>query len=396
MNPRSRYKKIIGRILIIFLVTVVAIIGLLYYLVVHRFKESIKYIVNNESNGKYAFDADKATVSFFNKTVTLKKVSLRCLDTAGLNQYYDVKVPEIYFSFTSWKDLILNKKLIVDSLAIQNPDIFIHVNKEPEATLKQTAAFKTADILNFLEKTLAHFNAHSFSIKDLSFTYAKRNGPKPFHGDHISINIVNFTKVDNNDRHLFGSDTISLSLGRQNWILPDGIHEISFKNFNFYSSSQKIELDSFTFRQKATQGSPAVVIEGDKFFFNSSHLPTIYQKDELNIDTLFCLNPVLTIMGTGSNDNNKKNNPKKDSTVLSQASNALFKLVRIKFINVIDGEFHLKSNDLDTSTSGAHKSNASIYNLVIDNENNKSLTTDSIKINLKDIQFYSSDSLSKL
>ncbi|MEO6917424.1 MAG: hypothetical protein ABI151_18870, partial [Chitinophagaceae bacterium] len=230
MKTEGKNKKHFFRKLVIFFsVFLVAIIGILYYIVVHRFKESLQFLVTKESAGKYAFDADKATVSFFDKTITLKKVSLRCLDSISPNQFYNVKVPEIYFSFTSWKSLVFDKKLFVDSLSIVEPNISIYVNKEPEAISKRTAAFKTSDILNFLEKTLSHFNAHSFSIKDLSFTYAKRNGTKPLQGDHISVNIINFTKVDNNDRHLLGSDTISLSLGKQSWIFPDGIHEISFK-----------------------------------------------------------------------------------------------------------------------------------------------------------------------
>ncbi|MEO6933334.1 MAG: hypothetical protein ABI151_17000, partial [Chitinophagaceae bacterium] len=184
--------------------------------------------------------------------------------------------------------------------------------------------------------------------------------------------------------------------GKQSWIFPDGIHEISFKELKIFSSSQKMELDSFTLKQKATPGRPGVVLTGDKFFFNSSHLPTIYQKNELNIDTLYCVNPILSILGKGNNDEANKSDRQKKVDTTAQSANALFKLIRINYIDVSNGEFHLKQNDLDTSVSGAHKTNARIYNLVIDNENDKELSTDSIKINLKNLQFYSSDSLSKL
>ena len=166
---------------------------------------------------------------------------------------------------------------------------------------------------------------------------------------------------------------------------------MSFKQFNFFSSSQRIELDSFSFIQKASKDKGELVIQGDKFFFNSKHLPAIYQKNSLIIDTLYCLNPVLTL-----SENGVKQKKKDTAVTAKKMNNDLFKYINIKFIDVINGEMHLKNKSTDSSSTGAHKSNAAIYNLVIDNENDKNLSTDSIKVNLKNIEFYSKDSLAKL
>lgn len=385
-------RKIMGRVIVGFCLLLVILIGTGYFLAVHRLKASVEYVVKKETGGKYEFHADKASLSLFNKTLYLKRVSLQCIDSAGLDQYYNVKVPEIFFSFTSWRELIFNQKLIVDSFSVVQPDIFLQVNHDTVDTTTKSSAFKTSDILDFLEKTLVHFNAHSIRIENLAFTYSKPQ-QAPLLVDHVSFEVVNFTKVDNNDRHVFGSDIVNLSLGRQNWKLPDGIHEISFKKFSFASSTQTVELDSFTFRQKVTAERPGLLLEGEKFYFNSSHLPTIYQKNELNIDTLYCVNPVLSLTQQTIVNNSTSTEAQKDSAAAAQA---LFRLIQIRFIDIVNGEFHLKSNETDSSISGLHKSNATVYNLVIDNENNESLTTDSVRVNLKDIQFYSSDSLTKL
>ena len=220
MSISPRKKKFIVRTLMILATLIVVIIGVLYYIIAHKFKESIQFIVNKETKGRYEFNADKAKISFINKTVTLSNASLHCVDTLNIDKHYDVKLPQVYFSISSWKNLIFDKKLMIDSLSIKEPDINIHIHKDAPASVEETAAFQTVDILNFLEKSLTHFNAHAFSIKDLSFTYSKLNGPPPLHGDHISINIVNFTKVDDNDNHILGSDSITLSLGRQKMGIP--------------------------------------------------------------------------------------------------------------------------------------------------------------------------------
>jgi hypothetical protein len=46
---------------------------------------------------------------------------------------------------------------------------------------------------SYLEKTLTHFNVHSFTVKDASFTVEKLNAPA-LHGGHINLFLANFTE----------------------------------------------------------------------------------------------------------------------------------------------------------------------------------------------------------
>ncbi len=203
-----------------------------------------------------------------------------------------MQIPEIYFSVTSWKDILFHKKIIVDSLSIIRPfiDIDIHSTKPRQ----QRADFHTGDIVNYLQKALSYFNVHSFSLKDAAFRYTTVNSTVPLSGDHINLNVSNFSVVNNEDSHLLGSDKVSILLGKQRWILPDGKHEINFNRMTFDSKGQRFELDSFSFYQKATIGTAAIRLRADKFFFNSRHLPAIYQKEQLLLDTVICIDPVLS------------------------------------------------------------------------------------------------------
>jgi hypothetical protein len=382
--------KLKKRILLLFTLPALFLlvgVGLLYFVVVHRFKDSIKFIVNRESKGMYAFDAGEANLSLWNKSIQLKESVLYSPDTVNADASYRVKIHEIYFSLASWKDLLYHKKIIADSLSIIEPDFTIQVRKIKER--KEPSNFRPSDILDHLERALTHFNVHSFTLKDASFTYKGPDGAPPLHGDHINLAVTNFTKVNNEDSHLLGSDKVTLFLGPQHWIFPATKHEISFNRLSFDSKGQRFELDSFSFYQRAAVDKGEVRIRADKFFFNSEHLPAIYQKGELLLDTLICVNPILTVV------NNGREEKVKDSLQKIGLTDNLFKLIKVNFVSVIDGTLSLQK-DGRTENTAARKANMSIFNLVVNPDKDPSIHTDSIRINLKRIEFITKDSLFRL
>jgi len=385
--------KLRKRIMLAFILPAFCLVaggGLLYIFAIYRFKDNLKFIVNKESKGKYAFDANEAKISLWHRSIRLRGSVLSYNpDSANSPVLYHVQIPEMYFSITSWKDLLLHQKVMVDSLAIIEPDIRILVNKE--TARKERRDFRPSDILTYLEKTLTHLNVRSFSLKDASFTYKKGNGAVPLHGDHISLSVSNFTHVNNEDSHLLGSDNISISiLGRQHWTLPDGRHEIGFTQLKFDSKGQRFELDSFSFNQKADTGKGEIQIYADKFFFNSRHLPAIYQKGQLLLDTLICINPVLAVPGYTRDKNTK------DSSERIVFKSDLFNFINIKYISVIDGELQVQTKDSRNKNVATRKANMSIFNLAVNPSQVPQISTDSIRLNLKKIEFTTKDSLYKL
>ena len=64
MKRSARLKK---RILLIFLIPVGCLLvaaGALEFLIHHRFKESLSFLVTRESKGEYAFNAREASISW--------------------------------------------------------------------------------------------------------------------------------------------------------------------------------------------------------------------------------------------------------------------------------------------------------------------------------------------
>lgn len=384
-------RKLKKRFLWALLIPVISLLiggSVLYFLIVHRFKEGVSYIITKESKGRYAFNASEAEFSLRHKSIRLKKAMLYTPDTTNTNAYFTIRIPEIYFSLSSWKQLVFNKKIMVDSLSIIEPSINVHIRTTP--VYKEHSDFHASDILSYLEKALTRFNVHSFSLKDAAFSYHQPNAPSPFTGDHINFSVSNFAVINDEDSHLLGSDKVSIFLGRQNWRLPDGRHEISFKQLAFDSKDQRFELDSFSFSQKAPTGKASVHLVADKFLFTSRHLPAVYQKEQLLLDSLLCVNPVLSIPGYPE----EKDNP--DSSGKIRLKNDLFNFISIRYIAVTNGELSLQDKEGRTGKATYRKANMKIFNLSVHPATDPYPSTDSIRIDLKNIGFVTRDSLYQL
>ena len=379
---KKRFKLFI---LAFFTITLVAL-GLLYFVVIYRFKESVKYMVAKETNNKYQFDAGKAKLSLWSKSLVLEKSRLFCTDTVRTNSYYNVKISKLKFSLASWGDLIFNKKVVVDSLEIIDP--LIKVQASGHQVSKSKGAFRPSDILTFLEKTQKYFNLSNLSVRGASFSY-KQNAQQPIRINDINLVIRNFVKVNNDDRHLFGSDQISLSIGKQYLELPDHKLAVGFKSLKFNSDNQYFNVDSLTIYQQNENHTGRMKFVADRFTFNSKHLPATYQKDQLLLDTVTFINPILTTY-----KNNQVTIPNSQQKIENRK--ALFKLINIKLIHIENASLMQNGLNPDKDVPVGKSSNLNIYNFSVHSDKSAKITLDSISMNLRDLTFLSKDSLHKL
>ncbi|MBO9153830.1 hypothetical protein ACFOTA_16540 [Chitinophaga sp. GCM10012297] len=371
-------KKALKRILIFVTAGILLCAGLFYYLITFRFKESLRYAVKMQTKGRYEFNAGSAEISLDKRAIRLKTSSVRCVSPENDASAYQIIIPELYFSLASWKNLLLDRKMIVDSMAFINPQVKMNIRRK-SSTGTPRAAFKGSDILHILEKTLTHFNARTFSMRGASYDYIVQD-TTVLHVNDINLYVKNFTGVNNADDHLFGSDRVVLSLGRQRWVLPKRKQELSFNALRFDSKGQRLEVDSIDYREHDSAGNPGLHLRAEQVFFNSRHLPAVYQHNRLLIDTLNCLNPVLTVPP------GKHGKPGQDT--LLAGSRMPFGFMQVGFINVVNADVHLQGRQ-----AASRNSNLRIYNLRVDPKVPRPLTIDSVRMDLRQMVFYSRDSL---
>lgn len=387
----KRFVRLKKRLLLIFLIPVAFLLiaaGALEYLVHYRLGESISFLVTRESNGQYAFTTREASISLWKGTVTLKGSQLSCLDTTGARVWCNLHTPEIYCSLSSWKALLFDKKLIIDSIAIVGASMDVHVAAEPKEAKNP---WHLADLADKLRETLQHLNVHSFSLKDLSFTWHGPAGADPLHAEHIGLSVSNFAQLGSTDSHLIGSDQFSIALGREHWVLANGHQQVDFARLTFDSKGHRFAMDSFSFRQRADTARGEFRLTADRFFFNSNRLPAVYEKDgqlQLLLDTLVCINPVLSIPQAAQ---------KRQGDAIGNAMKAtIYRWVNVRFVQVIDGRVVVRSRADRADNATTRKANMSIYNLTVDPYGPTPLNSDSIRVSFNNIEFLTQDSTYKL
>jgi hypothetical protein len=386
MKRPASFRK---RILLLGLIPVfclLAVLAPLWFFMHYRFKESLRFLVARESKGRFTFDASDASISLWKGTITLKDALLYGRDSAaGIT--CKVRTREIYFSLASWKALVLDKKLVVDSVAIIAPAIDLQINTQK--TDRPHAEFHTSDILDALAKTLLHLNVHAFSLKDASFTVIGPGSPTPLHGEHIDLAVSNFASLNGQGNHFLGSDKVSLSLGPQHWMFSKGGQMIDFSRLLFDSREQRFELDSFFFRQKIAGTDRVFRLSAERFFFNSRHLSAIYQQSQLLLDTLICVNPVLSIPGDTTASQGT-------DSIGSAVRATLFKWINVQFVEVMGGRVLVQNKTGRSGNAFTRTANLKIYNLRVDPSKAAPLSSDSIRMDLSKIQFLTRDSLYRL
>ncbi len=360
--------------------------GVVYYVLVHNLEEVLSFAVEKQTNGQYAFHSRDFRISLLDKTVIIDHSVLTRKDTTNTPVYYELKIPKAYLSIEDWNELFRHKRLLIDSFWVERPGIVVHDYRVRQKASRQ-ASFHTSMILENLQRTLDRLHAKSIAIHNASFTLFTRRGAQPLAVRDVSLTVRNFSKIDNNDRHLFGSDNIELALGRQRLRLADGKNSLSFSALRFASKTQTFEIDSVYFLQPATAERGETSLRADKFLFNSSHIPTIYQKSILSLDTLVCVRPILRLPLTAS----KKTG---NDTSIHASLKDLFTFIDIGYTQIKDGQVVLGNNP--AKRSGTEQANLAIHHLRIDPRRDPILTTDSINLNLNNITFFSKDSLSKI
>ncbi|MEX6686470.1 hypothetical protein QTN47_03140 [Danxiaibacter flavus] len=383
MKISSRQRKWLKRILVLIVARFI-LGGIAYYIIVYRFKDIVQFVVSRESKKNYSFNASDIDVSLWHKTLVVNNAVLSCHDTLHTDPHHDVKIPRIYLAINSWKDLVFHKRVSVDSLAIILPELRTHAH---EQTKKNTqVSFQTTEIVNILGRVINHLNVRSFTLQNGTFAYSSLHKSHPFFSNHINLLIRNFSKKEKSSNYVLSSEDIDLSLTDQNWMLPDGYHEVAFSKLHFSGKNGYFEIDSSKLTILPNETNNGLTFSAEKLFFKSKHLPAIYEQEKLILDTLICIRPVLGL-------NAPKTSVHDTSAAITESVKRLFKSMNFKYIDIQEGQIIFNANNQGASSYITQRTNLKLYNLGLSPDSSQEIGADSVQLNLKQITFVTPDSL---
>ena len=385
MKSFLKKKKWIRRLSILLLIAGTLIFGV-YYTILFRFKEAVQFIVDRESDGVYSFDASSIKVSLLKKTIRITNALLTCKDTLGQATHYDISIPKAFLAVESWHTILVEGKIVVDSLVVDSPGFRVH---EHTAHRRSNISMQVSNMLQVLQKVKAYLRIGSFTLNNAAFTYGNRYEPASFGSGHINFSVKNFSGTGNEDR-FFSSDDVDLKISRQHWTLPDGKHTIDFSNLHFSGSKRFFEVDSFAFSGRDSLDN-FFAVKADKLFFNSEDLTSVYTNEQLLLDSVILFRPVVTIPLS-----RKGNAQATDTTqLITQSLQKMFRSVNLKYVDVREGHVAFSRADTVRQPYISDGTDLRIYNLTVKSDTSR-ITTDSVVLSQKGIMYVTNDSLFRL
>src|SRR5690349_9895620 len=173
----SKLRKLVKRVLLSTLGVVVLLIVTLYLVLQYRIKSVLKEVVAMETNGAYTLDFSDHSFSLFKANIKLKNARFNCVKPVAGETSYNIKVPNFYIAIDSWKALLWDKKLVVDSLYAESPEI--SVNEAKRMFSGNKVSVQLNDAYQALKQITSQLEVQTLAVKNATLGLYS-DSSKPF------------------------------------------------------------------------------------------------------------------------------------------------------------------------------------------------------------------------
>jgi len=329
---------------------------------VYRAKSLMEETVYSQTNGKIRLKIDKLHYNYFSRKMVLENAVFVTTDTLTAPSGYRFAVPQLQLHLQALLPLVFQKKLLIDSLLLQSPDIRVTTLRYPPDTSthkkeKISIPNEMGKIYKSIRDGLQVLKVVKFRINDGTFNLVNRASPDqlPMRISRIQFQVDNLRVDDtpgNEDKILF-SDNVQLQCSNQHIVFPDGHHHLDFRDFRIDLKKQLVVFDSCTIGETPKDSS------GSRFrvFFRSlalSHIDfdTLYRADVIKADSVYGIDPAFYL---SVNLNEKKNGPAPPSlkTIIEQLTGDM----QLGHVGVINGDFSIQTTRNGKPSSFVSKGN---------------------------------------
>lgn len=281
--------------------------GLIVLLIVFHFwfvrhaKSLIEDLVSSQSKGKLALQIDKFNFNWFSRNMVLQQATFYSTDTATATTAYRFKVDRIKIQVKKILPLVFEKRFLIDSIHLINPDISVTKLRVRDSTIQSDTSVSIPQemgrIYNSIQDALRVLRVDRFQIDNGKFSLFNKTRPeeKPivisrlnFYLDNLQVDT---TKSGVQKKILF-SDNVALQTDHQNILFPDGRHHLSFANFRINIRNRIAEFDSCTIgATKEDSSNNSFRIFFDKLRMTNIDFDTLYHTEVIKADSVYCINP---------------------------------------------------------------------------------------------------------
>jgi hypothetical protein len=356
----NRHRKKILKISAYILGTIGILLTAFHFWFINHAERLLEDLVESRSNGKLKLHVKKFRFNWFSDNMQLRNAVFYSTDTATAATAYRFTVDRINIRIKEIMPLIFEKKILIDSLGLVNADIQVTRLKAKDADSTKdrnvSLPLEMGRVYKSIQDALQVLQVNRFQIDNGKFTLINKIRP-----DHLPVTITNiYFHLDNlqvdtdNKKKILFSDNITLSTYHQDITFPDGRHHLSFSNFRINYLKKLVEFDSCTIA--ATKGDStksSFKIFFDKLLLTNIDFDTLYQKEVIKADSVYCINPHFRLdVELGKRTGKRKPPPRLDELIQLLTGD-----MQLAFVAVKNGSF-----DINTMREGRPSSFTSDHN----------------------------------
>lgn len=376
-------RRVIKKLLyaVVFLIVLVFLSGFLY--VRTHLKNIIQEIVQRETSNQYKIDFSSISVNVLDARITLADVALIPTEKRA-HTTYELHIPAIYLDLASWRPILFQKKIQVDSLRMDKPNITIYhyANRSQESSRK----FELGKFYENLRQATATIGVKSLDLKHTTIRFESASNIRMEISD-FDVTVRNFAETA--DKTFLSSSEFILEMRPQTWHLSPG-HEVSFKRL--YFSGEELSIDTCLVHLQADSTAVGTTFSAEQLKLRIKNPSSLYKEQIVEIDSVLAKFPVLNF-GMKSRAARKRSAKRPD---LDQALTKLFGPISCHFASIEKGRIKMNVETGENDSYASTQTDVKIHGLHVNPTTKPHLSIEKIDLLLNEITFSTPDSLYQL
>ncbi|MBI3137268.1 MAG: hypothetical protein HYZ15_01650 [Sphingobacteriales bacterium] len=363
----------------------------------------VQDLVESRSKGRLKMKIEKFRFSWFSRKVELQNTVIYSTDSVNAVTAYRFHVSHIKLTVQEILPILFDKKLLIDSLNLDQPEIVVtRLKPLPVKNSKKEVSIpeELGKIYTSIQDALQALKVNRFQIEEARFTLINKVQPGQlpltisnihFHVDNLSVD----TSTLNGKEKLLFSDNVVLSSRQQDILFPDGRHRLSFSQFRINLKEKRVEFDSCTIASEQKEGTRSRFrVFVDTLRLTRIDFDTLYRSEVIKADSVYCLNPRFDLeVENIKRKAGEKRGPPKLEEIVQQLTGELL----LGFVVVNNADFHINTNIDDRRASFHFTHNTfELQGLRVARQSPRPLTVKKVALAIRNFENFIRDSTYKL
>ncbi|MBD0332484.1 MAG: hypothetical protein ICV66_07495, partial [Chitinophagaceae bacterium] len=395
-NHHKPFRRFLKLTFIVALIS--ALIGLgLHIWFIRNARSVLKQMVIDKSHNKLKLELSQLSFHFFSNKLQIKEADLISTDSVSQPATYHLKFRKLTLRVRSLWPLLINKKLLLDSIKLHDPEVEVLLWRRDTASKfnrdEISISQEMGKIYNSMLDALDAFGIRRIAINNAKLTLVNKMKPasEPITVSDIYFDLVRTaTNTGKRDEFVKDEQSVDLMTSNQNIAMPGGRHRLFFKKFNLQLFQKRIELDSCTVTAKATSTSKSNYrIFFKKLLLIGVDFDAMYRHNLIKADSVYCENPLFQINLNQSDDLTKKKERPDPDKIIQELTGDL----ELAFVGVKDAGIHINiSGSKGRSLFNSNKDDFEIRGLRINADSSKPVVVQRFDMLVQDYRLYNQDS----